>query len=446
MRQDTRDFTQYPKKISLTDKAILALWILFLISLGFASCVFLLTMPASAAEINPSVDNQPIQCRYSLTKWMCDTGKTGAMGLQGINGTPGLPGQPNFSAIYYNASNFTAFNNFTHFYNATAFNVSSNYTVFQGASFYNFTDNESYAYLPGRAGGQLLNGGVVSTDKLVLNSTANGENTTNFLLIQPDGGRVGIGKKSNLISIFDVKGSGVQASFGGTRSGDIYLFSNEINFGYEREGNFEGYINLASTGHSYSSQYRDLGIYNGKLGLITFFDGSSSFVGVGTTSPTAQFHTTGTVRFANFGAGTATFDAGGNITSVSDSKAKTNIATYQAGLAQVLQLAPKSYKYSPDSGLDTQNTYIGFIAQDVEKVLPDAVKTKDDVRYEQKLKTKGATSEEDEYETVEVKTGTQTKSLDDRAIIAALVNAVKEQQAEINALNERIKKLEATKT
>ncbi len=38
-------------------------------------------------------------------------------------------------------------------------------------------------------------------------------------------------------------------------------------------------------------------------------------VGIGTSSPTAQLHTTGTVRFSNFGAGLAAFDASGNISS-----------------------------------------------------------------------------------------------------------------------------------
>lgn len=36
-------------------------------------------------------------------------------------------------------------------------------------------------------------------------------------------------------------------------------------------------------------------------------------VGIGTTTPTAQLHTTGTVRFSNFGAGTLQTDADGNL-------------------------------------------------------------------------------------------------------------------------------------
>jgi len=46
-------------------------------------------------------------------------------------------------------------------------------------------------------------------------------------------------------------------------------------------------------------------------------------VGIGATSPGAQLHTTGTVRLANFGAGAATFDASGNISSTPISTTKS---------------------------------------------------------------------------------------------------------------------------
>lgn len=44
-------------------------------------------------------------------------------------------------------------------------------------------------------------------------------------------------------------------------------------------------------------------------------------VGLGTTSPTAYLHTTGTVRMSNFGAGLATFDSSGNVSSATASVA-----------------------------------------------------------------------------------------------------------------------------
>lgn len=70
-----------------------------------------------------------------------------------------------------------------------------------------------------------------------------------------------------------------------------------------------------------------IGVFGGNLILQS---GAASFtgnIGIGTTSPTAQLHTTGTVRFANFGAGVAEFDASGN---VSSAVAFTNSVFYAA--------------------------------------------------------------------------------------------------------------------
>lgn len=437
------------KPYTLQQKAHVACFIILWIALLFFAIVMVFTMPAHALEINPSIhEKDPWWCENSATGWIC--GDKGSQGIQGINGTKGDPGEPNFTAIYYNATNFTAIANFTHFYNATNFNITSNYTVINGASFYNTTAiNESYAYLPGRAGGQKWTGGINPGEDLILNASSNGGTTASNIILQPNGGGVIIGKTASSV------GQVLVVSGGGG-----YGFASGADLGVDDDSDAIISIESPNTGSTrlVMGDQDDSTIalvdYNNVINAFRFYSNnayrgiinSTGYWGINTMMPTTTLHIAGNIRVEGCGAGTVTSDAGGNFTCVSDSKAKTNIAPYPAGLAQVLQLAPKQYKYSADSGLDTQNTYVGFIAQDVEKVLPDAVKTKDDVKYEQKLLKKGATADEDEYTTVEVKTGTQTKSLDDRAIIAALVNAVKEQQVEINALNERIKKLEDEKT
>ena len=119
--------------------------------------------------------------------------------------------------------------------------------------------------------------------------------------------------------------------------------------------------------------------------------------------------------------------------------------TGTTNIDKIKALSPTCYHFSSSSGLDTQNEYCGFLAGEVKKVIPEAVKTKQDVKYEQKLTKKGKTTEEDEYETVEVPTGTTTDSLDDRAIIITLVNAVKEQQAQIEQLQAEVARLEGKK-
>jgi hypothetical protein len=121
-------------------------------------------------------------------------------------------------------------------------------------------------------------------------------------------------------------------------------------------------------------------------------------VGIGTTTPTAQLSTTGTVRFSNFGAGTLTTDASGNLSVSSDERLKTIDGAFTRGLADVLKLSPIQYHWNPLSGLDKTTQYAGFSAQNVQRAIPEAV-------------------------------GSSTNgylTLQDRPLIAALVNATKE--------------------
>lgn len=87
--------------------------------------------------------------------------------------------------------------------------------------------------------------------------------------------------------------------------------------------------------------------------------------GLGTSSMTAQLHTTGTVRFANFGAGTLTTDASGNVTATSDARLKESIDTLPLGLDFVDRVQGVSYQWKAESGFDLSNRYAGFLAQNV---------------------------------------------------------------------------------
>ncbi|MFH1798841.1 MAG: tail fiber domain-containing protein, partial [Candidatus Omnitrophota bacterium] len=140
-------------------------------------------------------------------------------------------------------------------------------------------------------------------------------------------------------------------------------------------------------------------------------------VGIGTTAPSAQLHTTGTLRFAAFGIGTLTSDASGNITAASDERLKNIEGQFSRGLSSILALNPIVYKWNEKSGLETEHIYAGFSAQDVKKAIPEAV-------------------------------GQDNRgflSLSDRPVIATLVNAVKELQSEIEGLKAKIAELEAEK-
>jgi len=80
--------------------------------------------------------------------------------------------------------------------------------------------------------------------------------------------------------------------------------------------------------------------------------------------------TAGAVRMHNYGAGTATFDASGNITSVSDERLKTDIRYYKTGLKELMKLKPIQYKWNKLSGNETKETYAGFSAQNVKANIP----------------------------------------------------------------------------
>lgn len=113
----------------------------------------------------------------------------------------------------------------------------------------------------------------------------------------------------------------------------------------------------------------------------------------------------GAVQMTAYGAGTATFDASGNISSVSDPSLKINKGPYTPGLDAIMNVTPCWYSWKEESGMETEGTYAGFMATDDFSVPGAVSKNKDGIN-----------------------------SLSDRAIIAALVNAVKELKAELDEL------------
>jgi len=139
-------------------------------------------------------------------------------------------------------------------------------------------------------------------------------------------------------------------------------------------------------------------------------------LGIGTTSPTAQLSTTGTVRFSNFGAGTLTTDASGNLSVSSDERLKNIDGEFTRGLADIVKLNPVSYHWNESSGLDTATQYAGFSAQNVQQAIPEAV-------------------------------GSSTNgylTLQDRPLIATVVNAIKELAQQVSDLAERVVTKELT--
>ncbi len=126
-------------------------------------------------------------------------------------------------------------------------------------------------------------------------------------------------------------------------------------------------------------------------------------IGIGVSIPSAQLHTTGTVRFANFGAGTLVTDANGNVSVSSDERLKNIQGTFDRGLSELMSINPIEYKWKKETGYDTENSYYGFSAQNVKLSIPEAV-GEDNRGY---------------------------LTLSDRPILATVINAIKEQQGQI---------------
>lgn len=118
---------------------------------------------------------------------------------------------------------------------------------------------------------------------------------------------------------------------------------------------------------------------------------------------------------------------------LSDGRLKKDIAPIEKALDKILKMEGVSYHYNTEKyqkySLNPRHQ-LGFIAQDIEKILPEAVVTKN-------LSTTN-TSRAEEGKDVEVM---QVKTVNLDAVIPVLVEAIKEQQAQIEDLKKEIQLL-----
>lgn len=127
--------------------------------------------------------------------------------------------------------------------------------------------------------------------------------------------------------------------------------------------------------------YTDSATYNMSSGA----DGSGNAVWYNGRYPgtagtlTMQLSTAGAMKLPNYGAGTATFDASGNITSVSDERHKTRIRKWTRGMADLRGVETIIHGFNKASGLDMESDYIGFSAQNLRKNIPETVFEKNGV-------------------------------------------------------------------
>jgi hypothetical protein len=140
----------------------------------------------------------------------------------------------------------------------------------------------------------------------------------------------------------------------------------------------------------------------------SFFNGS---LGTPITVTGVTIRYGGVVEFNQYGSGTLSTNSSGVI-SASDGRYKNKTRSINNAINKILNLSPTYYRWKEDCIFYTEHEELGFIAQEVAEVIPEA-------------------SPEPEQEN-------KYKNYSDRAIIAVLVKAIQEQQAQIKELQDEI--------
>ena len=215
--------------------------------------------------------------------------------------------------------------------------------------------------------------------------------SSNYLIAQ-----TGIGTVApiNKLDIYAPKAD--PATSGATSNGNLRL-------GASNTGNHVLDFGVSSSSTYSWMQARDRTAYGTFYNLLLNPNGGN--VGIGTTAPTTKLYVNGDIT-ANSIAGT------------SDIRFKTNIRPVVNALDKVKALRGVYYNWNqkafPEKEFGAQNE-LGFIAQEVEKIVPEIV-TKDITK--------------DEYRSVKYD-----------KLVALLVEAIKEQQKQIDSLKIKVNKL-----
>jgi|TARA_Y100000296_G_scaffold3589_1_gene4815 hypothetical protein len=157
-----------------------------------------------------------------------------------------------------------------------------------------------------------------------------------------------------------------------------------------------------SDGTSGDDEFRGYVVYehsNNALRLGTNADermriSSSGNVGINQTNPSEKLDVNGNVKAIDFN-------------TTSDQNLKTNIHTIENPLEKIAEIRGVNFDWK-----ETQKPSVGVIAQEIEKVLPELVND------------------------------SGTKTVNYNGLIGLLIEVVKEQQTQIESLNERLSKLE----
>lgn len=142
-------------------------------------------------------------------------------------------------------------------------------------------DHTQYAFLAGRAAGQVLYGGTAANEDLTIEGTSHATKTTSYVILQPTSGNVGIGT-TNPGQKLEVNGNLYPTGHLGT--------AGDLGGGGHYWNQFRGNYFEAYNGGT-NSFYAQSGYFNVSTGGVSnFYIATSGKVGIGTSSPTAVLH------------------------------------------------------------------------------------------------------------------------------------------------------------
>ncbi len=268
---------------------------------------------------------------------------------------------------------------------------------------------------------------TLAGDALVTLDSTNGSSAfivrdadSNELACVKSDGKVGIGTATpgNKLTVegdgnsntgvlgIDVTGSGSFKWASSALATNLAVGNNIIHMiGYKGDPVNAGYIGFNFQGNNSTNNYLTLGLF-AKDNIMNIL--GNGRVGIGTAAPGYTLHVNGSV------AGVGAYNA------LSDARLKKDVQPIGDALAIVEQLRGVTFNWDqsadPAINFDDRN-HVGFLAQEVEVVLPQAVTTANDER--------------------------QTKSVAYSEIIPVLAEAIKQQQAQIEALKAEIETLKA---